>query len=126
MCRHNLKVSVFDYTYAPINVKPQGGAGGGRATPGKLTESAFPWVGILTFKRCPRVGNLTWPPSWKTERNWKLVTCHLGDTQKSPEVNDLCFSSKYQDNMSERKVKKSVLFFGIYEPSLLHCMIECL
>ena len=33
---------------APINVKPQGG--GGRATHGKLTERAFPWVGILTFK----------------------------------------------------------------------------
>ena len=45
--------------YAPINVKPQGGGGGG-ATHGKLTERAF-----------PRVGNLTWPPSWKTERNWK-------------------------------------------------------
>ena len=44
---------------APVNVKPQGG-GGGRATHGKLTEHAF-----------PRVGNLTWPPSWKTERNWK-------------------------------------------------------
>ena len=37
-----------------------GGGGGGRATHGKLTERAF-----------PRVGNLTWPPSWKTERNWK-------------------------------------------------------
>ena len=46
---------------APINVKPQGGGGGGgRATHGKLTERAF-----------PRVGNVTWPPSWKTERNWK-------------------------------------------------------
>ena len=46
---------------APINVKPQGGGGGrGRATHGTLTERAF-----------PRVGNLTWPPSWKTERNWK-------------------------------------------------------
>ena len=42
---------------APINVKPQGGrGGGGRATHGKLTEHAFPWVGILTFKRCPRPG----------------------------------------------------------------------
>ena len=50
---------------ALINVKPQGGGGGGggRATHGKLTERAFPWVGILTFKRYPRVGNLTWPPS---------------------------------------------------------------
>ena len=28
-----------------------GGGGGGRATHGKLTERAFPWVGILTFKR---------------------------------------------------------------------------
>ena len=45
---------------APISVKPQGGGGRERATHGKLTEHAFPWV-----------GNLTWPPSWKTERNWK-------------------------------------------------------
>ena len=28
-----------------------GGGGGGRATDGKLIERAFPWVGILTFKR---------------------------------------------------------------------------
>ena len=42
-------------SYALINVKPQGGGGG--ATHGKL-----------------RVGNLTWPPSWKTERNWRWVT----------------------------------------------------
>ena len=72
------------------------GGGGGLPTE-KLTERAFPWVGILTFKRCPRVprvGNLTWPPSWKTERNWKWVTCHLGNTQKSPEVNYRCFSWK--------------------------------
>lgn len=32
---------------------------------GKLTERAFTWVGILTFTCWPRVGNLTWPPSWK-------------------------------------------------------------
>ena len=43
-------------------LSPRVGEGGvgGRATHGKLTERAF-----------PRVGNLTWPPSWKTERNWK-------------------------------------------------------
>ena len=41
---------------APINVKPQGGGGGGRATHGKLTESAFPWVGILTFSVAPGSG----------------------------------------------------------------------
>ena len=41
-------------------LSPRVGGGGGRATHGKLTERAF-----------PRVGNLTWPPSWKTERNWK-------------------------------------------------------
>ena len=34
-------------------------------------------------------------------------------------VNELCFSSKYQDKMIERKVRKSVLFSCIYEPSLL-------
>ena len=45
--------------YAPINVKPQGEGRGG-ATHGKLTESAFPWVGILTFKRCPRVVTREW------------------------------------------------------------------
>ena len=33
--------------------------GGGRATHGKLTQPAFPWVGILTVERCPWVGNLT-------------------------------------------------------------------
>ena len=44
---------------------------GGQATHGKLTQQAFPWVGILTVERCPWVGNLTWPPSWKTERTWK-------------------------------------------------------
>ena len=32
-------------SYAPINVKPQGG--GGAATHGKLTRRAFPWVEIL-------------------------------------------------------------------------------
>ena len=47
------------------------------------------------------------------------MTYHLGNTQKSPEVNDVCFSSKYQDNMSERKVRKSVLLFGIGEQSPL-------
>ena len=51
-----------EITYIPILVS---------VVHGKLTESAFPWVGISTFKRCPRVGNLTWPPSWKSERNWK-------------------------------------------------------
>ena len=38
--------------YAPINVKPQGG----RATHGKLTECAFPWVGILTLSVAPGSG----------------------------------------------------------------------
>ena len=33
--------------------------GGGRATHGKLTQPAFPWVGILTVERCSWVGNLT-------------------------------------------------------------------
>ena len=32
-------------------LSPRVGGGGGRATHGKLTERAFPWVGILTFKR---------------------------------------------------------------------------
>ena len=52
-------------SYASINIKPQGG-GGGQATHGKLTECAFPWVGILTFKRwrhisinCNKGGKLT-------------------------------------------------------------------
>ena len=59
--------SAHVHAYAPINAKFQGGGGGG-ATHGKLTERAFPWVRILTliFKRCPVVGNLTWPQSWKT------------------------------------------------------------
>ena len=74
---------------------------------------------VYALPQDPRVGILAWPPSWKTERNWKWVTCSLANTQKSPEGNDLSFSSKDQHNMSERKVRKSVLFFGIYEPSLL-------
>ena len=45
--------------YASINVKPQGRGGGGRATHGKLTRRAFPWVEILTVGFCPGVGNLT-------------------------------------------------------------------
>ena len=34
--------------YAPINVKPEGGGGGGRATHGNLTVTLIPRVGILT------------------------------------------------------------------------------
>ena len=65
--KSSLKIAAFMHLSM---LSPRVG-GGGQATHGKLTERAFPWVGILTFKRCPRVGNLTWPPSWKTERNWK-------------------------------------------------------
>ena len=35
-------------------LSPRVGGGGGRATHGKLTERAFPWVGILTFKALPQ------------------------------------------------------------------------
>jgi len=42
---------------APVNVKPQGGVGG-RATHRILTQTAFPWDGILTLEYCPWVGNL--------------------------------------------------------------------
>ena len=56
----NLTGEFMQKIYAPINVKPQGGGGGGGATHGKFSERAF-----------HRVGNLTWPPFWKTERNWK-------------------------------------------------------
>ena len=54
---------IWSTTYAPINVKPQGG--GRQATHGKLTEHAFPWVGGLTFERCPSVGKVVarWNPS---------------------------------------------------------------
>ena len=51
-------------------------------TRGNLIQKAFPWVEILTLSRCPRVGNLTCPPSWKTERTWKYVIHDY--TQKSP------------------------------------------
>ena len=64
---HTRRINDFVMHLSMLNPR----VGGGRATHGKLTECAFPWVGILTFKSCPRVGNLTWPPSWKTERNWK-------------------------------------------------------
>ena len=50
---------------------PRVGGGGGGATHGKLTQPAFPCVGILTVERCPWVGNLTWPPSWKTDERTK-------------------------------------------------------
>ena len=33
---------------APINIKPEGGGGGGRATHGNLTVTHIPRVGILT------------------------------------------------------------------------------
>ena len=67
----NISYSMVLMHLSMLSPRVGGGGGGGRATHGKLTEHAFPWVGILTFKRCPRVGNLTWPPSWKTDRNWK-------------------------------------------------------
>ena len=35
------------FGYAPINVKPEGGGGGGRATHGTLTLVCIPRVGIL-------------------------------------------------------------------------------
>ena len=49
--------------------------------------------------------------SWKTKRNWKWVTCHLANTQKSLETNDLSLSSKHQHNVSNRKVWKSFFYF---------------
>ena len=47
---------------APINIKPQD-VGEGRPTHGKLTSKAGTWVGILTYSRCPREGNLAKPPT---------------------------------------------------------------
>ena len=38
-------------------LSPWVGMGGGAGYPRKLTERAFPWVGILTFTCCPRVRN---------------------------------------------------------------------
>ena len=54
---------------APINVKPQGG-GGGAGYPREIDSASFFLGRDLTFGCCPGVGNLTWPPSWKTERTW--------------------------------------------------------
>ena len=68
---------------------------GGWATLGKLTPRAFPWVGILTFGCCPGVGNLTWPPSWKTERTSDRYFDHPAFPAKT---------------MRERKVSESGLF----------------
>lgn len=48
--------------------------GGEQATHGKLTHRAFLWVGTLTLRCCPRVRNLTLPPSSKMERTWKWVS----------------------------------------------------
>ena len=51
------------------------------------------------------------------------MTCHLGNTQKSPEVNDLILLFLKVTRQHERKngdeICFSVLFFGIYEPSFL-------
>ena len=43
----------------------------------EATQRAFPRAGILTQTRCPRVGNLTCPPSWKTKRTWRWLIRHL-------------------------------------------------
>ena len=48
-----------------------GGVGGGQTT--GIDSVTAPWIRILTAMLCPKVGNLTWPPSWKMERSWKLV-----------------------------------------------------
>ena len=37
-----------------LSLRVGGGGGGVQAIHGKLTERAFPWVGILTFMHCPR------------------------------------------------------------------------
>ena len=55
---------------APINVKPQGW-GGGAGYPREFDSESLPQGRDFDTCRYPRVGNLTCPPSWKTERTWK-------------------------------------------------------
>ena len=54
-------------------LSPREGGGGGevRATHRVLTVRSVLRVGILIVQDIPRVGNLTWPPSWITKRSWK-------------------------------------------------------
>ena len=61
---------------APINVKPQGGVVGGGGGAGYLWEIDPENLSLGrdfdTYSMCfPRVGNLTCPPSWNTERTWR-------------------------------------------------------
>ena len=62
--------SGFEYVCinAPINVKPEGG--GGLPVHWEFDSESLPLSGDFDISRCPRVGNLTCPPSWKTERTW--------------------------------------------------------
>ena len=50
--RENKYINKF-YSYAAMNVKPEGGEGGGRATHGNLTATYIPRVGILMGHHTP-------------------------------------------------------------------------
>ena len=94
--------------YAPINVNPEGGGGGGRAKGGDLMNQVVPWVGIWTdtFFLCgPRVGifdRLTLisddilkkpEPIFEQTEDWALVHRSLSR----------CFYKKYGDFWTRNK-----------------------
>ena len=58
-------MAAVNISYAPINVKPQGGGGAGY--PREIDSESFPLGRGFDTSHSPRVGNLTWPPSWKKE-----------------------------------------------------------
>ena len=42
-----------------------------RGYPREFDSDSLSLSGDFDISRCPRVGNLTRPPFWKTERTWK-------------------------------------------------------
>ena len=115
-------VYYFSKYNAPVNVKPQGGGGGGAGYPREFDSDSFPLGRDFDSGHCPWVGNLTWPPSWMAERTWKWVTAQRISTAFSR-----CFGVFFAIVfvMSERKVSKFVLFFSKSWPSLIFNLFSC-
>ena len=101
----------------------------GRATHGKLTERAFPWVGILTyFKLCP------WAPGlgiWhgrhlgrprETGNEWPAILLIPRGQRRR---NDLCFSSKHEHRINTTWAKErygNLFYFSVY---MYHHFLHC-
>ena len=76
-----MSLDIAASTYASINVKPEGGGGGGpRAYVGHLTSIAFPTLGNLTWNLGPRVGTFTFfcTEEWDQATSSHVLVCHLG------------------------------------------------